>query len=70
MEDFLTMDSIILRIRVLHQNKNLAELLWKMKPVENVQLNIEAAAEIRDIYGQDYLLISADVKALKHYVSY
>lgn len=63
------MDSIILRIRVLHQNKNLAELLWKMKPVENVQLNIEAVDEFRDIYGQDYLLISDDVNALKPYFS-
>ncbi len=64
------MDSIILRVKVLHRDKTLGELLKNMQPVENVTMTVETVSSYGDYFGQqDILLISDDAQALKPYLS-
>lgn len=64
------MDSIIMRVRILHKDPNLCDLLRNMKPVDNVTTTFETVSYFGDYHGQqDILLISDDINALKPYLS-
>ena len=64
------MDSIIMRVRILHKDPNLCDLLKNMKPVDNVTTTFETVSYFGDYHGQqDILLISDDINALKPYLS-
>ena len=59
------MDSIIMRVRILHKDPNLCDLLRNMKPVDNVTTTFETVSYFGDYHGQqDILLISDDINAL------
>ncbi len=64
------MDSIIMRVRILHSDPGLCDLLKNMKPVDNVTTTFETVSSFGDYHGQqDILLISDDINALKPYLS-
>ncbi len=64
------MDSIIMRVRILHSDPGLCDLLKNMKPVDNVTTTFETVSSFGDYHGQqDILLISDDMNALKPYLS-
>lgn len=64
------MDSIVLKVKICHSDKNMEELLREAEPVKNVNVEFETVDKFGDYEGQqDVLLISDSIKALIPYFS-
>ena len=64
------MDSITLKVKINHSNKNLVNLLNEAEPVDNVNTELEAVDKFGDYKDfKDVLLISDDAKAITPYLS-
>ena len=64
------MDSIVLKVKICHSDKNLERLLKEADPVKNVDVEFETVDSFGNYDGmQDVLLISDSIKALIPYFS-
>lgn len=62
------MDSIVLKVKICHSDKNMENLLREAEPVNNVEVEFETVDRFGDYEGQqDVLLISDSIKALIPY---
>ena len=64
------MDSIVLKVKICHSDKNMENLLREADSVKNVDVEFETVERFGDYEGQqDVLLISDSIKALIPYFS-
>lgn len=64
------MDSIVLKVKICHSDKNIEKLLKEAEPVKNVSVEFETVDSFGNYDGQqDVLLISDSIKALIPYFS-